>query len=67
VVDTTSQVEVPYNSHRRPWEMGAAHPSDLDDRSTQGRNSDEAYTAQEVGDGDKLHSDFHMEVTTERC
>jgi hypothetical protein len=67
VVDTTSQVEVPYNSHRHPWAMGAAHPSDLDDRSILGRSLDEAYIEKARGRGDvQPEPDLRREETTER-
>ena len=46
--------------------MVAALPSDLDDQSIQGRNLDEAYTEQEVVDGDKDQPDFRKEETSGR-
>jgi hypothetical protein len=65
VGDTTSPADFPCVVHRFPSQV-EVDPLDPDDQSIRGRSWDEAYTAEQVGDGGTVQLDSHMVELAER-
>jgi hypothetical protein len=65
VGDTTSPADFPCVVHRFPSQV-EVDPLDPDVQSRRGRSWDEAYTAEQVGDGSTVQLGSHMAETPER-